>query len=163
MIVQCQRQYNSLLIQGGRAIDPANQIDGVQDILIRDGKIATIGKLNAQQADEIIDASHLIVVPGLIDMHVHLREPGREDEETICSGARAAANGGFTSVACMPNTQPVADSVDVIEMILNRANSCGLVNVYPIASITKMARGKEGKRERGKEGKGERGQRGKRE
>ncbi|MFQ6043906.1 MAG: amidohydrolase family protein, partial [Candidatus Poribacteria bacterium] len=154
MIVQYQRQYDSLLICGGRVIDPANQIDGVRDILIRDGKIAAIGKLNAQQAacpersrrNEIIDASHFIVAPGLIDMHVHLREPGREDEETICSGTRAAANGGFTSVACMPNTQPVADSVDVIEMILNRARSCGLVNVYPIASITKMARGQEGKR-----------------
>jgi dihydroorotase len=144
MIVQCQRQYKSLLIQGGRVIDPANQVDSVQDMLIRDEKIATIGRLKAQQADKIIDASHFIVVPGLIDMHVHLREPGREDEETIASGTRAAASGGFTSVACMPNTQPVADSVSVIETILNQVNSCSLVNVYPIASITKMARGQEG-------------------
>jgi len=141
MIVQCQRQYNSLLIQGGRVIDPANQVDDVQDILIRDGKIAAIGQLNGQKADGIIDASHFIVVPGLIDMHVHLREPGREDEETIDSGTRAAASGGFTSVACMPNTQPVVDNVDIIETILNQANSCGLVNVYPIASITKNLAG----------------------
>jgi dihydroorotase len=152
MIVQCQRQYDSLLIQGGRVIDPANQIDGVQDILVRYGKIVEIGKLNAQKSDEIIDASNFIVVPGLIDMHVHLREPGREDEETIASGTRAAANGGFTSVACMPNTQPVADNVDVIKTILNQISSCGLVNVYPIASITKMARWQDGKRARGQEG-----------
>ena len=141
MIVQCQRKYNSLLIQGGRVIDPANQVDGVQDILIRDGKIAAIGQLNGQKVDGIIDASHFIVVPGLIDMHVHLREPGREDEETICSGTCAAASGGFTSVACMPNTQPVTDSVNFIETILNQANSCGLVNVHPIASITKNLAG----------------------
>ncbi|MFQ6043685.1 MAG: dihydroorotase [Candidatus Poribacteria bacterium] len=169
MIVQRQRQrellkrnplkYESLLIKGGGVIDPANGVDGVQDILIRKGKIAAIGKLNVPQAvcarakgiaktqplknrrDEVIDASRLIVAPGLIDMHVHLREPGREDEETIDSGSRAAANGGFTSIACMPNTQPVADSADVIKMILNRAKSCGLVNVHPIASITKNLSG----------------------
>jgi len=137
MIVQCQRQYDSLLIQGGRVIDPANQIDSVQDILIRHGKIVAVGNSNALGADEIINASGLIVAPGLIDIHVHLREPGREDEETIGSGTRAAANGGFTSVACMPNTQPVADSVNVIETILNQAQNRGLVNVHPIASITK--------------------------
>ena len=158
MIVQCQRKYNSLLIQGGRVIDPANQVDGVQDVLVRDGKIAAIGRLDFQQIDKIIDASNFIVVPGLIDMHIHLREPGREDEETICSGTRAAANGGFTSVTCMPNTQPVVDNVDIIETILYQANSCGLVNVYPIASITKMARGQEGKKAKGQGGKGAREQ-----
>jgi len=132
-----------LLIRGGRVIDPANKIDGVLDILVEGEKIAAVGE-NLEVSDcEIVDAKNKIVTPGLIDMHVHLREPGREDEETIKSGSRAAAAGGFTSVACMPNTYPVNDNSAITEMIIEKANEADLINVYPIAAITKGLTGKE--------------------
>ena len=152
-----QQSQNSLLIRNGRVIDPSRQVDTIQDIFIRDGRIVSTRELfptgfnpvgnneevNTTTAARVIDASGFIVVPGLIDMHVHLREPGREDEETIASGSRAAAKGGFTTIACMPNTQPVADRTDIIEMILSQAQRCGVVNVHPIASITKNLAGEE--------------------
>lgn len=126
-----------ILIRNGRIIDPANQIDTTGDLLIRDGKIDQIGDRIETEASQTVDASGLIVTPGLIDMHVHLREPGFEHKETIASGTRAAAAGGFTSVACMANTDPVADSPDVIELIRSKAQRNGATNVFPIGSITK--------------------------
>ena len=126
-----------ILIRNGHIIDPANQIDATGDLLIRDGKIDRIGDRIETEASQTIDATGLIVTPGLIDMHVHLREPGFEHKETIASGTRAAAAGGFTSVACMANTDPVADSPEVIELIRSRAQKDGATHVYPIGSITK--------------------------
>ncbi len=126
-----------ILIRNGRIIDPANGIDTTGDLLIRDGKIDRIDDRIETDASQTVDATGLIVTPGLIDMHVHLREPGFEHKETIASGTRAAAAGGFTSVACMANTDPVADSPDVIELIRSQARKDGVTNVFPIGSITK--------------------------
>ena len=126
-----------ILIRNGHIIDPANQIDATGDLLIRDGKIDRISNRIETEASQTIDATRLIVTPGLIDMHVHLREPGFEHKETIASGTRAAAAGGFTSVACMANTNPVADSPDVIKLIRSQARKDGATDVYPIGSITK--------------------------
>jgi dihydroorotase len=134
----------TLLIRGGRVVDPSQGIDRVDDVLVRDGLVVAIGHADTQpigKADETIDATGLIVTPGLIDMHVHLREPGHEYKETIESGCRAAAAGGFTSVACMPNTNPVNDNQAVTDYILERAAKCGCVNVYPVGAITAGLKG----------------------
>ncbi len=132
-----------LLVKKGRVIDPANNLDEHLDLLIADGKIAQVGKQLEDKEAQIIDAQGLIVAPGFIDMHCHLREPGREDEETIESGCRAAAAGGFTSVACMPNTEPPNDSQSVTEFILKQAAEKGIVNVFPIGAATKGLLGEE--------------------
>lgn len=134
-----------ILIKGGRVIDPANELDKVTDIYINDGAIEEIGdELDLEDLDiEIIDASGLVVAPGLIDMHVHLREPGYEYKEDIESGTSAAAMGGFTSVACMPNTNPPIDNAPMVEYILSKARQVGKVNVYPIGCISKQMKGEE--------------------
>jgi dihydroorotase len=130
-----------VLVKGGHLIDPKNNIDGLFDILIVDGKVVTVGAgLSADDA-EIIDAAGLLVTPGLIDIHVHLRDPGLEYKEDIISGTRAAAAGGVTSVACMPNTKPVIDTVPVIEYIINKARQYGSANVYPVAAISQAMKG----------------------
>lgn len=132
-----------ILIKGGRIIDPASGIDGVKDILIEGSRIAQTGRdLNADDA-VVLDAKNMLVFPGLVDMHVHLREPGYEHKETIQSGTRSAAAGGFTTVACMPNTNPVIDSPAMVEYIYLKAEKEGNVNVKPIASITKGQNGQE--------------------
>lgn len=132
-----------LLIQNGRVLDPASSFDGKADILIVDGFIAAIGaNLDGTGADKF-DASGMIAAPGFIDMHVHLREPGFEHAETIESGSRAAAAGGFTSVCCMPNTAPVNDSATVTSYIVERARRFAIVNVFPIGAITKGSAGEE--------------------
>jgi len=133
----------NILIKNGHIIDPANKRDGVADLLITNGKIAKIGNGIKEKTDIIIDAKGKLVLPGLIDLHVHLREPGREDEETILSGSRAAAKGGFTSIACMPNTTPACDSQATAKLILEQAKKNNLVNIYPIGAITKKREGKE--------------------
>jgi dihydroorotase len=134
---------SSLLIAGGRVIDPASGGDGIADILIRDGFIESVGT-GLQDADaRVIDAKGAIVAPGFIDMHVHLREPGFEHAETIESGARAAAAGGFTTICCMPNTLPVNDSATVTSYIVQRAREVAKVNVFPIGAITKGSLGEE--------------------
>ncbi len=131
-----------LLIQGGRLVDPGQGVDDRLDILIEDGRVERIGKgLKAGRGGETVEAEGLIVAPGLIDMHVHLREPGQEYKETIESGTRAAAAGGFTAVACMPNTQPPNDSRPVTEAILKEANRHGYARVYPIGAISKGQKG----------------------
>jgi len=138
-----------LIIRNGRVVDPKNKIDKKIDILIENGKIVKIGDSSEFRPGDVtrstmtIDAAGKVVTPGLIDMHTHLREPGREDEETIASGTRAAAQGGFTSICCMPNTEPVIDSVSGVKFILTTASQEGVVNVYPIGSITKGQKGEE--------------------
>jgi len=138
-----------LVIRNGRVVDPKNKIDKKVDILIEDGKITKIGESSKFRPGDVtrstitIDATAKVVTPGLVDMHTHLREPGREDEETIASGTRAAAQGGFTSICCMSNTQPVIDSVSGVKFILTTASQEGVVNVYPIGSITKGRKGEE--------------------
>ena len=132
-----------LLIKNGRVMDPASNHDAIADVLLEAGVIAAIGpNLEASNA-EIFDATGLIVAPGFIDMHVHLREPGFEHSETIETGTNAAAAGGFTSVCCMPNTNPVNDSAMVTSYILERARALNSVNVFPIGAITKGSLGEE--------------------
>ncbi|MCB1537380.1 MAG: dihydroorotase [Rhodospirillales bacterium] len=130
-----------LLIRGGHVVDPANGLDGPADILVRDGKIAGVGKNLKSGAGTVIDAKGLTVTPGLIDLQVHMREPGREDRETIETASRAALAGGVTSVVAMPNTTPVADNQTVIEFVLKRAREVDLVNVYPTGAITRGQQG----------------------
>lgn len=132
-----------LLIKNGRVIDPASGHDAIADVLIEDGVIAGIGANLTASGAKVIDASGLIVAPGFIDMHVHLREPGFEHAETIETGARAAAAGGFTSVCPMPNTSPVNDSATVTSYIVNKAKTHAVVNVFPIGAITKGSQGEE--------------------
>ena len=130
-----------LVIKNGRVIDPAQDLDRVCDVAIEDGTVRQIApSIDATGAVEF-DATGLIVAPGFIDMHVHLREPGFEHAETIETGARAAAAGGFTSVCCMPNTQPVNDSPTVTSYIVDRARRFAAVNVFPIGAITKDSAG----------------------
>ncbi len=135
----------TLLIKNGRIIDPANKVDEMLDILVSDGKIAKLGKPGSLPANsaEVIDASGKLVVPGLIDLHVHLREPGYEYKETIATGTAAAKAGGFTAVCCMPNTSPVNDSRSVTEFILSQAAKKAAARVYPIGAITKGSKGEE--------------------
>lgn len=133
-----------ILIKGGRVVDPANNIDKVADIYINDGIIEKIDTgLDIDGVDEIIDANGFIVAPGLVDMHTHLREPGFEYKEDIETGTSAAAMGGFTSVACMPNTEPPIDNAAIVEFIKSRSNAVGKVNVYPIGCISKGQKGEE--------------------
>lgn len=130
-----------VLIKGGHVIDPSEGINGVRNILIEDGRIKgypkDTKKLEGDPRIRVIDAKGLIVSPGFIDLHVHLREPGFEHKETIRTGCEAAASGGFTSVVCMPNTNPVNDNASVTEYILLKARTEGIVNVFPIGAITK--------------------------
>ena len=134
-----------ILIKNGHVIDPANKRDGYFDVYIEDGKILEIEpELDYDGVDiEVIDASGKVVAPGLVDMHCHLREPGYEYKEDIESGTRAAAMGGFTSVACMPNTNPAVDNKAIVDYILDQAKNVGVVNVYPIGAITKGRKGEE--------------------
>jgi dihydroorotase len=134
----------SLLLRGGRVIDPANNLDAVQDVLIVDGKIERLGRsLEAPAGAEVVDASGKIVCPGFIDIHVHLREPGYEYKETVATGTRAAAAGGFTAVCCMANTNPVNDNGAVTDYILAKAKVEGVVRVYPIGAVTRGLHGEE--------------------
>ena len=140
---------NSVLVRNGHIIDPANNVDEVGDVLIIDGKIAKVGGALAEDANNVIDATDLTVTPGLIDMHVHLREPGFEHKETIATGTAAAAAGGFTSVVCMANTSPVTDSPEKIEHIyeISKRNleqrTSPTANVFTVGSITKSLVGEE--------------------
>ena len=132
----------SLVIQNGTVLDPSRNFERRADVLIRDGKIAAIGT-DLGRADRVIDAKGMLVTPGLIDIHVHFREPGDEEEETIASGSAAAVAGGFTTVCCMPNTKPPLDNEGQIEFILRQGERVGLANVWPIGAITKGREGKE--------------------
>jgi len=135
----------NILIKNGHIIDPANAVDEKLDMLIADGKIARLGKQGSISVNDaqLIDAAGKLVVPGLIDMHVHLREPGFEYKETIATGTAAAKAGGFTSVCCMPNTNPVNDNRSVTEFILSQAARDASARVFPIGAITKGSKGEE--------------------
>lgn len=135
-----------LLLGGGRVIDPANGLDGRYDVLVQDGRIADViagGVESAPEGAEVIDCAGKIVSPGFVDIHVHFREPGQEYKEDIETGSRAAAAGGFTTVCCMANTQPTNDNAQVTRYILDRAKEAGLINVLPIAAVTKGLKGEE--------------------
>lgn len=132
-----------ILIKNGHLIDPSQSLNKVTDLLIEDGRIARIAPHISTACDRIVDATGLTVIPGLIDMHTHLREPGFEGKEDILSGTRAAAHGGVTTVACMPNTQPVIDTSIVVSGIKERAAQCARAHVEVIGAITKGSQGKE--------------------
>src|SRR6201998_4483573 len=137
-----KRETASLLIKGGHLIDPAAKINAPMDVLLRDGGVAEIALPNKVRggADEKFDARGLIVAPGFIDLHVHLREPGQNYKETIASGTAAAAAGGFTSVCAMPNTAPVVDTEEWVAWLLDPERGA-VVNVFPIAAATRGSRG----------------------
>ena len=131
------------VIRGGRVIDPSHGLDAIRDIVIENGFI-TENTVNADTAyARVVDATGAIVAPGFIDMHVHLREPGQTHKETIATGAAAAVAGGFTAVACMPNTEPALDSATIVADVLRRAEAAGLARVYPIGALTKARAGVE--------------------
>ena len=130
-----------ILIKNGRVIDPCRDLDEELDVLVDDGSVSAVGSGLAAEGAETIDATGLVVSPGFVDMHVHLREPGREDEETVATGARAAVRGGFTSIACMPNTAPVIEGDEGVKFILSRGRDAGQARVYPIAAVSKGLEG----------------------
>jgi len=133
-----------LLIKNGIIVEPAKNLQQQLDILIENGKIIRIAKkIELKEKIEIIDAKNYIVSPGLIDIHTHLREPGNEDEETIATGTRAAAAGGFTTIFCMPNTNPPIDNQATVELVMLKARNEGLINVLPVGCITKQRKGEE--------------------
>src|SRR5437667_8510984 len=137
---------NSLLLTGGRVIDPANQFDAIADVLILEGKVAGLAADATRKAPteiERMDVTGCVVCPGLIDLHVHLREPGQTAKETIATGTAAAARGGFTSVVCMPNTTPAIDNAGTVALIRERADRSGVVNVFIAGAITKGIAGEE--------------------
>ena len=133
---------SSLLVEHGTLIDPALNQNGPADVLLRDGKVVAVGR-DLGPADQTIDATGKLVAPGLIDVHVHFREPGDEEEETIATGSAAAVAGGFTTVCCMPNTRPPLDTEAAVEFVLREGQRVGLCNVLPIGAVTKGRLGKE--------------------
>jgi dihydroorotase len=129
-------ETGSVLLRGGRLIDPVGGHDGTADVLVADGRVAAVGDGLDAGGATVLDCGGLVVSPGFVDLHVHLREPGREDAETIETGSRAAALGGFTAVCPMPNTDPVADNAGVVEMVAARGREVGLVDVFPVGAVT---------------------------
>lgn len=132
-----------VLIKGGRVVDPSQGLDQLADVLIEGGRIAALGADLSADGAEIFDASGLVVSPGFIDLHAHLREPGQEYKETIASGAAAAVAGGFAAICAMPNTDPVNDNASITRYIIEKAEEAGLARVYPIGAITRGSRGQE--------------------
>ncbi len=133
-----------LLLKGGRVVDPAGQRDGAFDVLLEDGRVARVGRdLPVGDAEVFEVQPGWLVTPGLVDMHVHLREPGQEHKETIATGAAAAVAGGFTAVACMPNTEPINDHAGITQFILKKAAEAGLARVYPIGAVSLGSNGEQ--------------------
>lgn len=133
----------TILIKNGRVINPATQMDETADVLVENGIVAKIGEGIKAECDRKIDAKGCFVMPGFIDMHVHLRDPGFEQKETIETGCRAAAHGGYTTILAMPNTKPVVDNADVVNYVHNKARTVGVVNVLQVGAVTKGQKGKE--------------------
>ncbi len=131
------------MIRGAHVVDPANEVDGVRDVAVEDGRIAAVEPLIEPGSAAVLEAGGLHLFPGLVDVHVHLREPGFEYKETVATGSRAAAAGGFTAVACMPNTQPVNDNAEVTRYILDQARAGGVCRVYPVGAISKGLKGED--------------------
>jgi len=137
-------QSEVLVVQGGRVIDPANGVDGIRSVVVRDGRVAEVAeRVEVPRDAQVIDARGRWVTPGFVDLHVHLREPGQEYKETVETGGRAAVAGGFTSVCAMPNTQPPNDNTGVTELVLARAKAAGLARVYPVGCISRGRKGEE--------------------
>ncbi len=133
-----------ILIRGGRLVDPSRQLDEVTDLLLIDGKVADVGRdLGSPDDAEVLDATGLVVAPGLIDVHVHLREPGQEDRETIATGAASAVAGGFTGICAMPNTDPVIDNQGAVGFVKAKGEAAGLARVYPIGCVSVGQRGEQ--------------------
>lgn len=132
-----------LLLKGGRVVDPQNGLDETMDVLIQEGKVVAVDTAIGAEDARVLDVRGKVVLPGLIDMHVHLREPGREDEETIETGTLAAARGGFVAVACMPNTDPPLDTGAAVRFVLSRARETGHVRVLPVGAVTRGLGGTE--------------------
>lgn len=132
-----------LLIKSGRILDPSDGVDEVRDLLVSDGVVEKSGKNLDEKADEVIDASGCFVMPGLIDLHVHLRDPGLEYKEDIESGSKAAVRGGYTTICPMPNTRPVTDCAEVVNYVREKAAKVGLLNVLPVGAVTKGQAGTE--------------------
>jgi dihydroorotase len=131
------------LVKGGRLVDPVQGIDANLDVLIENGFVARIGEHLEPDGARVVDAANAIVAPGFVDMHVHLREPGQTHKETIATGTAAAVAGGFTAVACMPNTEPALDSAAIVSEVVRRADAAGLARVYPVGALTRGRAGKE--------------------
>src|SRR5215207_5387452 len=130
------------LLKGGRVIDPAQGLDGTFDVEIEGDRISRIGRDLPHDGATIVEVpAGLIICPGFIDMHVHLREPGQEHKETVATGCASAVAGGFTAVACMPNTAPVNDNANVTRLILQKARAAGLARVYPIGAVSRGQKG----------------------
>src|SRR5688572_21334630 len=130
------------LIKGGRLVDPSQSLDGGIDVLIEDGLVVSLGRDLPADVEHVLEVpGGCVVCPGFVDMHVHLREPGYEHKETIETGTASAVAGGFTAVACMPNTDPINDSAGVTEFILKKAREAGQARVYPIGAVTKGSKG----------------------
>ena len=138
-----ERVRNEILIKNGRIIDPDSKMDQVAELLIEDDKIAQVGEKLEEKADRIIDAKGCFVMPGLIDMHVHLRDPGLTYKEDIVTGAQAAARGGVTTVLAMPNTKPVMDDPSRVAYVKHKAKEFAVINVLQVGAITKGMKGEE--------------------
>src|SRR3989475_10133767 len=144
-----------LLLKGGRVVDPSRDLDEAADVLIQDGRIAAVGPgLGAPDGATVRDVRGTVVAPGLVDVHVHLREPGNEDVETIATGARAAAAGGFTAACAMPNTDPVTDNQAAGGFIVRQAVRAGLARGYPIGAVSVGQKGERRSEFRGMGGAG---------
>ena len=141
----------SLLIRNGRLIDPSQNIDKIGDLFISEGKISGIIEDLPRSDFQVLSAEGLIVCPGFIDFHCHLRQPGYEEKETIATGTRAAAKGGFTTVCCMPNTNPPLDNLEVIDYVLREAAKEAAVRVLPIGCISRGRQGKESHKQMGRQ------------
>ena len=133
----------TILIKNGQVMNPATQTNEIADVLIENGQVSKLEKGIEAKADREIDAAGCFVMPGFIDMHVHLRDPGFEEKETIETGCRAAARGGYTTILAMPNTRPVVDNKDVVNYVQNKARTVGVINVMQVGAVTKGQMGKE--------------------